>query len=85
MTHYKSNLRDIEFNLFEVLADRANGHGTVRGHRRRDRQGLPEEHRRAGHRPALETFASADRNPPVYDPATYSVKMPGTSRPPTRH
>ena len=31
MSHYKSNLRDIEFNLFEVLGRaRAAGHRPVR-------------------------------------------------------
>src|SRR5712671_5244877 len=50
MGHYKSNLRDLEFNLFEVLR----------------RQDL------LGH----ESFADADRHPPVFDPATASVRMP---------
>ena len=30
MSHYKSNLRDIEFNLFEVLGRDERGHRPVR-------------------------------------------------------
>jgi alkylation response protein AidB-like acyl-CoA dehydrogenase len=81
MSHYKSNLRDIEFNLFEVL-------------RRQDLLGEPpypeldEETARsvlselgkmaAG--PLAESFADADRNPPVFDAATNSVRIPDSLR-----
>jgi hypothetical protein len=38
MGHYKSNLRDVEFNLFEVFGtDRVLGTGPVRAARRRQR------------------------------------------------
>src|SRR5580700_2681218 len=81
MSHYKSNLRDIEFNLFEVL-------------RRQDLLGaqpypeLDEQTARtilaelntmaAG--PLAASFADADRNPPVFDPATHSVRVPESLR-----
>ena len=81
MSHYKSNLRDIEFNLFEVL-------------RRQDLLGEPpypdldEQTARtilaelntmaAG--PLAASFADADRNPPVFDPATGSVRVPESLR-----
>ena len=75
--HFKSNLRDIEFNLFEVL-------------RRQDLLGTPpftevdedtargilDEVNRLAVGPVAESFADADRNPPVFDPATHSVRMP---------
>lgn len=77
MGHYKSNLRDLEFNLFEVF-----GRGEVlgRGHYSEvdedtAREMLKEVSRLAEHELA-ESFADADRNPPVYDPQTYSVTMP---------
>ena len=69
MSHYKSNLRDIEFNLLEVL-----GRGEVLGqgpYADMDvdtaREVLAEIDRLAKHELA-ESFADADRNPPVFDP-----------------
>ena len=77
MGHYKSNLRDIEFNLFEVL-----GRGDVLGSGPYEaidadtaREMLKEVSRLAEHELAA-SFSDADRNPPVYDPQTYSVTMP---------
>ncbi|GAA3081834.1 alkylation response protein AidB-like acyl-CoA dehydrogenase [Kribbella aluminosa] len=77
MSHYKSNLRDIEFNLLEVL-----GRGDVLGqgpYAEMDvdtaREVLAEVDRLAKHELA-ESFAEADRNPPVFDPETHEVRMP---------
>src|SRR3984957_6197601 len=81
MSHYKSNLRDIEFNLFEVL-------------RRQDLLGQPpypdldEETARTivaelntmATGPLAASFADADRNPPVFDPATHEVHVPESLR-----
>jgi alkylation response protein AidB-like acyl-CoA dehydrogenase len=81
MSHYKSNLRDIEFNLFEVL-------------RRQDLLGQPpypeldeetargilSELDRMATGPLAESFADADRNPPVFDAATHSVRVPESLR-----
>jgi alkylation response protein AidB-like acyl-CoA dehydrogenase len=77
MSHYKSNLRDIEFNLFEVLRrqDLLGGDAypeldeqTVRG--------VLEEMERLATGPLAASFADADRNPPVFDAATNSVTIP---------
>jgi len=81
MSHYKSNLRDIEFNLFEAL-------------RRQDLLGQPPypeldeetvrgilgELERMATGPLAESFADGDRNPPVFDPATHSVRIPESLR-----
>ncbi len=81
MSHYKSNLRDIEFNLFEVL-------------RRQDLLGQPPypeldeetvrgiltELERMATGPLAESFADADRNPPTFDAATHSVRIPESLR-----
>jgi alkylation response protein AidB-like acyl-CoA dehydrogenase len=81
MSHYQSNLRDIEFNLFEAL-------------RRQDLLGEPpypeldEQTARAiltelnalAAGPMAESFADADRNPPVFDPATHTVRVPESLR-----
>ncbi|GAA1548189.1 acyl-CoA dehydrogenase [Kribbella hippodromi] len=77
MSHYKSNLRDIEFNLLEVL-----GRADVLGqgpYAEMDvdtaREVLAEVDRLAKHELA-ESFVDADRNPPVFDPDTHEVRMP---------
>ena len=77
MSHYKSNLRDLEFNLFEVFgaADRM-GSGPYHDMDVETARTVLEEVERLSSGPLAEPFADADRNPPVYDPATKSVKMP---------
>jgi alkylation response protein AidB-like acyl-CoA dehydrogenase len=77
MSHYKSNLRDIEFNLFEVLgaADRM-GTGPFAEMDVDTAREILREVERLASGPLAESFVEGDRNPPVYDPATYSVKMP---------
>ncbi|WP_435592245.1 acyl-CoA dehydrogenase [Nocardia sp. bgisy118] len=76
-SHYRSNLRDLEFNLFEVLGldalldDEAFGDldtGTVRA--------MLAEMRRVAEGPLSASFAAADREPPVFDPDTHSVTLP---------
>ena len=77
MGHYKTNLRDIEFNLFEVF-DRQAVMGTepfAEMDEDTARSVLGEVERMATGSIA-ESFADADRNPPVFDPATHSVTMP---------
>ena len=81
MGHYKSNLRDIEFNLFEVL-----GRGDVLGTGPYEaidadtaREMLKEVSRLAENELA-ESFQDSDRNPPVYDPQTQVVTMPESFR-----
>src|SRR5215469_12756122 len=77
MTHFKSNLRDIEFNLFEVF-DRQQLFGSA-PHQDLDTdtaRGILEEVNRLASGPLAESFADGDRTPPVFDPATHSVRMP---------
>jgi alkylation response protein AidB-like acyl-CoA dehydrogenase len=75
--HYKSNLRDIEFNLFEVL-----GRQDVLGSEsfpeidEQTARGILAEVERLATGPVAESFAEADRHPPVFDPETSSVRMP---------
>jgi len=77
VTHYKSNLRDIEFNLFEVFgaADRM-GAAPFEDIDVATAKDFLKNTETLATGILSDTFASADRNPPVYDPATYSVKMP---------
>ncbi len=76
MSHYRANLRDIEFNLFEVFgaADRlGTGPFTVDAETAKDALGEIE---RLSVDVLAESYLSSDRNPPVYDPATCTVTMP---------
>jgi hypothetical protein len=81
MSHYKSNVRDVEFNLFEVF-----GRQEILGKAPFDevdeetaRDMLAEVNRLATG-PLAASFADGDRNPPVFDPATNSVTMPESFR-----
>ncbi|WP_127784286.1 acyl-CoA dehydrogenase [Rhodococcus sp. X156] len=77
MGHYKSNLRDIEFNLFEVLGlgDRL-GKGLFSDLDEETVRDMLGQVRELAEGPLGESFADADRNPPVFDPATHSVTLP---------
>ncbi|HEX8767162.1 MAG TPA: acyl-CoA dehydrogenase, partial [Jatrophihabitans sp.] len=77
MGHYRSNLRDIEFNLFEVLetGDRL-GTGPFAEIDADTARGILSEVRTLAEGPLAESYVDSDRNPPVFDPATHSVTMP---------
>jgi alkylation response protein AidB-like acyl-CoA dehydrogenase len=76
--HYKSNLKDIEFNLFEVLKRQDMLGSEYFPEVDEDTaRGILAEVERLATGPIAESFAEADRNPPVFDPATSSVRMPG--------
>ena len=77
MGHYKSNLRDIEFNLFEVLnRQRLLGSEPYPDIDEDTARRILAEVNRLATGPVAESFADADRNPPVFDPATHAVRMP---------
>ena len=77
MGHYKSNVRDLEFNLFEslgleqVLADDA--FGDLDGDSVRQ---MLSEAARLAEGPVAESFAESDRHPPTFDPGTHVVTLP---------
>jgi alkylation response protein AidB-like acyl-CoA dehydrogenase len=81
LSHYKSNLRDIEFNLFELLGQQ----GALGADRFPD---LDEETARsilgeaaklaAG--PLAASYAGTDRDPPAFDPAAGAVRVPAAFR-----
>jgi alkylation response protein AidB-like acyl-CoA dehydrogenase len=77
MSHYKSNLRDIEFNLFEVFgAQDRMGTGPYTEIDPETAREILEEVERLATGPLAASFAEADRTPPVYDPVTCTVTMP---------
>ena len=81
MSHYKSNLRDIEFNLFEVLGrQELLGAGPFPDVDEETARDMLAEVNRLAIGPVAESFADGDRNPPVFDPATGTVTMPESFR-----
>jgi alkylation response protein AidB-like acyl-CoA dehydrogenase len=77
MGHFKSNVRDIEFNLFEVFGtDKVLGTGPFADIDEDTARGILAEVAKLAAGPLAESFADADRNPPVFDPATSSVTLP---------
>ncbi len=77
MGHYKSNVRDLEFNLFEVLGIGSLLDGGAYGDLDTDTvKEMLAEVRRLAEGPLAESFADADRNPPTFDPATHTVTLP---------
>jgi alkylation response protein AidB-like acyl-CoA dehydrogenase len=81
MSHYKSNLRDIEFNLFEVFGrQEVLGAGPFAEVDEETAREMLAEVNRLAIGPMAESFADADRNPPVFDPGTGSVTLPESFR-----
>ncbi|GAA4677386.1 acyl-CoA dehydrogenase [Phytohabitans rumicis] len=81
MTHYKSNLRDLEFNLFEVFgADRAFGQQPYTDLDVDTARSILAEMDRLAREDLAASFVDGDRTPPVFDPATHSVTMPDAFR-----
>ncbi|ATL71181.1 acyl-CoA dehydrogenase [Nocardia terpenica] len=77
MGHYKSNVRDLEFNLFEVLGIGSILDGGAFGDLDTDTvKEMINEVRRLAEGPLGESFADADRNPPVFHPDTHTVTLP---------
>jgi alkylation response protein AidB-like acyl-CoA dehydrogenase len=76
--HYIANVRDIEFNLLEVLrlgdVLRSGNYGDLDIETLRTMLG---EVARLAEGPVAESFAAADRNPPDFDPDRHTITVPG--------
>jgi alkylation response protein AidB-like acyl-CoA dehydrogenase len=76
--HYITNVRDIEFNLFEVLnlgdVLASGGYGDLDVDTART---MLDEVARLAEGPVAESFAAADRHPPVFDPERHTISVPG--------
>ena len=76
MGHYIANVRDLEFNLFEVL-----GLGTVVGSGRYGdldvdtMRTMLDEVARLAEGPVADSFADADRNPPIFATRTRPAEV----------
>ena len=79
MGHYKSNLRDIEFNLFEVFGtDMTLGQAPFDQLDVETAREMLQEMARLAEHDLAASFTDSDRNPPVFDAATGSVTMPAS-------
>ncbi len=77
MSHYKSNLRDIEFNLFEVLGrDQVLGSGPFAEIDVETARSILGEVDRLSREDLAASYEDSDRNPPVFDPATGTADVP---------
>ncbi|MEV4179858.1 acyl-CoA dehydrogenase [Streptosporangium canum] len=77
MGHYKSNIRDLEFNLFEVFGRRdILGTGPYADLDEDVVRTILDEVNRLATGVLADSFEEGDRNPPVFDPATGTVTMP---------
>lgn len=79
MSHYKSNLRDVEFNLFEVFGrDKVYGAGPFAEIDADTAKELLSEIERISREDLATSYEDSDRNPPVFDPATNSAPVPAS-------
>ncbi|MFC8830956.1 acyl-CoA dehydrogenase [Streptomyces sp. NPDC057137] len=79
MGHYKSNLRDIEFNLFEVLGrDKLYGTGPFAEMDVETARTILAEVTKLAESELAASYADADRNPPVFDPETNTAPVPAS-------
>ncbi|MFE9784630.1 acyl-CoA dehydrogenase [Nocardia salmonicida] len=77
MGHYKANVRDIEFNLFEVLnLDKLLDTGAYGDLDSDTVRQLLVEVKNLAEGPIADSFADADRHPVVFRPDTHDITVP---------
>ncbi|GAB3287385.1 acyl-CoA dehydrogenase [Parasphingorhabdus pacifica] len=77
MGHYKSNVRDLEFNLFEVFkVQQQLGTGAFEQSDEDTARGVLSELNALASGPLAESFEEGDRVGAKFDPATHSVTLP---------
>ncbi len=79
MSHYKSNLRDLEFNLFEVFgADEVLGTGPYAELDVDTARSVLAEVDRLAREDLAASYVDGDRTPPVFDPKTFTAPVPAS-------
>ncbi|WP_183099166.1 acyl-CoA dehydrogenase [Nocardioides pelophilus] len=79
MSHYKSNLRDIHFNLFELLGrQEILGAGPFEEMDVDTAKEILSEVDRISREDLAASFEDGDRNPPVFDPKTNTAPVPAS-------
>lgn len=77
MGHYKPNVRDLKFNLFEFLrGQRMMGAGIFSEIDRDTVETILDTLAELASDVLADSFEDADRNPPEFDPLTHSVRLP---------
>ena len=76
MGHFRSDLRDVEFDLFEVFRVHEGPAGPDVDTDPDTLRDLLRELDRLASGPLAEGYADADRHPPVFDPVTHTVTVP---------
>ncbi len=77
MGHYRANVRDLEFNLFEVLdVEKTVGTGEFGDLGAEAIRDMLNQAARQAEGPLAEGFVDGDRNPPTFDAHTHSVTLP---------
>src|SRR3954454_641966 len=77
VSHYKTNLRDIEFNLFEGLGrDEVLGTGPFAEIDADTAREILAEGERLSREDLAASYEDSDRNPPVFDPQTHEAPLP---------
>ncbi|GAB3241447.1 acyl-CoA dehydrogenase [Kineosporia babensis] len=77
MSHYRHNLRDVEFNLFEVFGrDQVLGSAPFEDIDGETAREMLREMSRLATEELAPSAVDSDRNPPVFDPATHSATLP---------
>ena len=77
MSHYKSNIRDIEFNLFEVLGrDEILGKGPFEEIDTDTARTILAEVDRLARDELAASYQDSDHNAPVFDPQTGTADVP---------
>ncbi|MGH3675227.1 MAG: acyl-CoA dehydrogenase family protein, partial [Mycobacterium sp.] len=77
MGHYIANVRDVEFNLFEVLRlGDVLGSGSYGDLDVDTVRTMLDEVARLAEGPVAASFADADRHPPVFDPDRHTITVP---------
>src|SRR4051794_7989752 len=81
MSHYRSNIRDLQFNLFEVFgAGRVLGSAPYPDLDAESARSILAEVDRLAREDLAASYADGDRNPPVFHPDTHTVTMPESFR-----
>jgi alkylation response protein AidB-like acyl-CoA dehydrogenase len=77
VSHYRSNIRDIEFNLFEVLGrDKVLGTGPFEEVDTDTARSILAEVDRIAREDLAASYVESDRTPPVFDPETHTAPVP---------
>jgi alkylation response protein AidB-like acyl-CoA dehydrogenase len=82
MGHYRSNVRDLEFNLFEVLGlDAVLDSGAYGELDTATVREILREVARLSEGPIADSFVEGDRNPPRFLPDEHTIAVPDSVRP----